>query len=59
MTTTTINTTTEQDVRIVTAFGTYLNLGREATTVEVKEQIIGFLKQIVHDQEYIAAVKVT
>lgn len=56
MATLTITTTSAQDARIVKAFGSYLNLGRNATASEVKTHLIGRLKQIVHDQERLIAV---
>jgi len=56
MATLTINTTGAQDARIIAAFGTYLDLGRNANADEVKQQVISFIRQIVHDQERLAAV---
>jgi hypothetical protein len=46
-----INTTPEQDARIVVAFGRKLGLGRDATGGEVKADIIDYIKQIVRDSE--------
>jgi hypothetical protein len=52
----TINTTAEQDARIVDAFGKYLNtetdgVPRDATGGEVKVSLINFLKAVVLGQE--------
>lgn len=54
MGTLTINTTTDQDARIVAAFGTYLGLGRNATGAEVKARVIQFVREVVQQQERIA-----
>lgn len=55
MAATTINTTGAEDTRIAVAFGKYLNLGRNATQVEVKAAIIQWVTGVVQDQEYQAA----
>lgn len=57
MATLTINTTAEQDLRLIDAYGKYLNLvdgdgdPRTATAAEIKSSIIGAIKQVVFDQE--------
>jgi hypothetical protein len=56
MATFTITTPTAQDPRILTAFGRRLNLGRDATGAEVKQQIINFLINAVQEQETATAV---
>ena len=53
----TINTNGAQDARIIAAFGTRLNLGRNATGAEVKQQIIQFLINAVQEQEQRTAVQ--
>lgn len=55
MATLTITTTTEQDARIVVAFGQRLGLGRNATGPEVKAAIINYVKSVVLDYEQRAA----
>lgn len=57
MATLTITTTSEQDARIVVAFGHRLGLGRNATAPEVKAAIIGYLKSVVLDYEQRAAAQ--
>lgn len=57
MATTTINTTAGEDSRIVVAFGTFLNLGRNATQAEVKAAMVAWLTAVVNDQEFQAARK--
>jgi hypothetical protein len=52
MATLTINTTSAQDIRLVDAYGKYLNLGRNATAAEIKFDIIQSIKQIVRDKEH-------
>lgn len=52
---TTITTTAPEDVRIVAAFGKYLNLGRDATQAEVKAAIIVWVKGVVFNAEAEAA----
>ena len=52
----TITTTAPQDVRLIDAYGKYLNLGRNATGAEIKANIIQSIKQIVRDQEHIVEV---
>lgn len=47
----TITTTAPQDARIIAAFGKRLNLGRNATAAEVKQQVIQFLVNAVEEQE--------
>ena len=62
MATLTINTTPEQDLRLIDAYGKYLNLTdangdpRTATAAEIKSSIIGAIKQVVFDQEHKAEV---
>jgi hypothetical protein len=56
MATLTINTTGAEDARIVAAFGKRLNLGRNATAGEVKQQIIQFVRNAVQEQEQRTAV---
>ena len=66
MGTLTINTTSAQDARIISAFGKYLNtqdltdpenpVPRDATAGEVKAKVIDMLKQVVFDQERKALV---
>lgn len=48
---TTITTTGAEDARIVVAFGSYLNLGRNATQAEVKGAIATFVKGVVFNFE--------
>lgn len=52
----TINTTAPQDARIVAAFGKRLNLGRDATGLEVKQAVIQMLIRAVQEQEQDDAV---
>ncbi len=56
MATLTITTTGAQDARIVDAFGKRLNLGRNATAAEVKQQVIQFVINAVQEQEQRTAV---
>lgn len=56
MATLTITTTGAQDARIAPAFGAYLGLGRNATGQEVKARIIQFIREVVQEQERIAAL---
>ena len=56
MATLTITTTAPQDARIVAAFGKRLNLGRDATLAEVKQQVIAFITNAVQEQETGTAV---
>lgn len=56
MGTLTITTTGPQDARIVDAFGKRLNLGRNATAGEVKQQVIMFLVNAVQEQEQRTAI---
>ena len=51
MATMTISTTGAQDTRIVAAFGAKFNPPRNATAAEVKADIIGYLKGVVHSYE--------
>ena len=51
MPTVTITTTTEQAQRLADALGVYLNLGRTATSGEVKTYIIANLKELVISHE--------
>ena len=51
MATITINTTAAQNARLADAFGKRLNLGRDATVAEVKQQIIMFLVNVVQEYE--------
>ena len=53
----TISTTPAQDARIKAAVGTYLGLQRDANVGEIKQQMIGHIRQIVHDQERRAAIE--
>lgn len=55
MATLTLTTTSQQDARIVQAFGTYLDLGRNATAGEVKQWLISQLRGVVLAQEAKAA----
>jgi hypothetical protein len=48
---TTITTTAPEDARIVVAFGSYLNLGRNATQGEVKGAIATFVRGVVFNYE--------
>jgi hypothetical protein len=57
MATTTINTTAAEDSRLVVAFGTFLNLGRNATQAEIKAALVAWLTSVVNEQEYQAAKK--
>lgn len=57
MGTLTINTTGAQDARIVDAFGKRLNLGRNATGAEVKQQVIQFIVNAVQEHEQRTAVQ--
>lgn len=47
----TINTTSEQDARLVVAFGKFLNLGRNATGPEIKAAIISWVRKTVLREE--------
>ena len=65
MATLTINTTSAQDARIVTAFGRTLNLRtpdksaqRDATAAEVKAAVIGFIRDTVVNYETGLAIEV-
>lgn len=51
MATTVINTTPEQDARIVVAFGDRLGLKRNATANEIKSAIINYVTSVVLDYE--------
>lgn len=51
MATLTINTTAQQDARIVEAFGAHLNLGRNANAAEVKAAVIEFVRGVVYSYE--------
>lgn len=55
MATLTITTTSQQDARIVAAFGAELGLGRNATAAEVKAAIINYVKTVVYEREKAAA----
>lgn len=55
MATLTINTTSAEDARIAAAFGAMLGLERNATAVEVKAAVAGWIKSVVQQQERIAA----
>ena len=57
MATLTITTTAAQDARIVKAFGARLGLGRNATGLEVKANVVQFLRDVVHQMEQQAAVQ--
>lgn len=58
MATLTITTTTAQDLRLIDAYGKYLNLvdgngdPRTATAAEIKASVINSVKQVVFDQEH-------
>lgn len=56
MATLTINTTAGDAQRVAAAFGARLNLGRDATGAEVKQQVIQFIVNAVQEQEQRAAV---
>jgi len=47
----TINTTAQQDARIVEAVGAILGLGRDATGPEVKAWVIQYIREGVQDYE--------
>ena len=51
MATLTITTTTQEDARIVVAFGIDLGLGRNATAGEVKAAVVKYVKDIVRTTE--------
>lgn len=51
MGTLTITTTAPQDARLVAAFGRLLNLGRNATAAEVKQNVKDYIRQVVIAQE--------
>ena len=51
MATLTITTTPAQDAKIVEAFGAHLELGRNATAAEVKQAVIKFVVDVVHNHE--------
>ena len=53
----TVNTTAPEDVRLVSAFGKRLGLGRDATGPEVKAAIIQMIKDAVFEQERGGAVQ--
>jgi hypothetical protein len=57
MATLTINTTAGEDARIVAAFGTALNLGRNATLSEVKSAVISYVIRVVREEEAEAAAR--
>ena len=52
---TTITTTTDDDVRILKAFGAKLLLARDATEAEVKADMISYMQGVVMNQEKIVA----
>ena len=56
MATMTITTTAQQDARLVVAFGTKLNLGRNATAAEIKADIINYVRSVVDQQEINATI---
>lgn len=56
MATFTLTTPSNQDPRILAAFGKRLNLGRDATGAEVKQQLINFMINAVQEQETNTAV---
>ena len=58
MGTLTINTTSEQDARIRAAFGSQLNLQRDATGAEIKAYVIEFVKSTVLGHERRAAAQI-
>ena len=47
----TISTTAPQDTRIVAAFGAKLGLPGNASAAQVKADLIGYLKSVVHGYE--------
>lgn len=47
----TINFTAQEQTRIQTAVGSFLNLGRDAAGPEVKAHLIDYIKHIVRRQE--------
>jgi hypothetical protein len=51
MPTLTITTTAPQASRVASAFGKRLNLGRDATNAEVKDEIIKFVRSVVIGEE--------
>lgn len=51
MATITITTTAPQQQRLQAAFGKKLNLGRDATGPEIKQQILRFLINVVQEYE--------
>jgi hypothetical protein len=51
MATISITTDAENTARVLAAFGTYWNLGRDATGAEVKEYLVRQLKAVVRQQE--------
>ena len=57
MGTLTITTTSQQDARIVAAFGKYLGLPGNATAAQVKAEVINFIRLTVAEQERQAAIK--
>lgn len=57
MATLTITTTAAQDARIAAAFGSQLNLGRDATGAEVRAAIIAYVRNTVLAYEQTQAVR--
>lgn len=51
MATVTITTDAAQDARLAPAFGAKLGLGRNATTAEVKADLIAYLRGVVQTYE--------
>ncbi len=49
---TTITTTTQEDLRIATAFGSKLGLSGNATAAQVKADIVAYVTTVVIDYEY-------
>ena len=50
----TITTTTQQDARLVVAFGTKLGLVGNASAAQIKADIINYIRSVVNDQERLA-----
>ncbi len=55
MATMTINTTAQDDAKLVVAFGAKLGLGGNATAAQIKADIVNYIRAVVSDQERIAA----
>ena len=57
MGTLTINTTAQQDQRIVAAFGKYLGLPGNATGAQVRQEVYNFIRLTVQEQERKVAIQ--